>query len=197
MKRLELKYFENIEDAYQDATAASCNWADARVREIQDYLIDKNSIEIVTKGSITLINGIDDLIEWKKDKNLASLSFRIKIDNIKLIDKLNININRYQVRRLDITDSVNDFSKIINLNFSLASLYGNSFYAGFKDVSYTTIENNSTIELSELMCRLAYSDEINELKKKVNIEGKICIALVYKKVKSTYIDFIVCRELEN
>ena len=197
MKRLELKYFENIEDAYRDGSAASCNWADARVREIQDYLINKNVFEIITGDNITLINGINDLIEWKKDKNLPSLSFGIKIDNIKLIDKLNVNINRYQVRKLTITASVSEFSKMMNLNFSLASEDGSSFYAGFKDVSYTSLAKNTTIELSELKCRLAYSNEINELKSKVNIEGKICIALTYKKLNSNNTDIIVCRKLEN
>lgn len=47
MKTIDATYFDQIHEAYQEDSASSCNWANARVRELQAHLQAGNKLQIV------------------------------------------------------------------------------------------------------------------------------------------------------
>jgi hypothetical protein len=201
MKRIDIKYFKEIKEAYEYSSASTYGWAENRVKEIQDYLKAGNPIELSDGDELTVVSTINELIKWKQGKNLDVISFNISKDNLKLLEKLNININRFEVSRIEITKSSNKDGLFPeeNISMSLFSPSNQSFYAGVKNVKYSDFEIPSKLNLSNLICRLAYINEISLLKNFTDTNGQLIIAFEFVDLSTNNknIKYIVGRELDN
>ena|SRR6218665_1955572 len=197
MKIIDISYLQQIEEAFREATASSCNWAEARVREIQDYLESGEKIQITEGTNETIISSITALAEWKNNKNLAHISFGIQVDNAGLIQKLNTNVERFEVSKIEVSAGINNFSQKENLKMNLCSTANQCFYGGFKDTIFHDFTNPAINNIKSVSFRIADSNELERMKQEINIKKEILIIVdIRRKFKRRSIHRIVCREVE-
>lgn len=202
MKELDTEYFIKIQQAYDYDAASTCNWADGKIREIQDYLKFGNSIKIKDHNEYIEVNTIFEISEWIKSKTNLRFTFDKQIDLIKSVNKLNINIGHYQVCKLELMESENgsNLFNLPNLNISLYSENGQSFYAGIKNVIMNDFKNeDSIINLKNLSCRILKTEEIKKIGILKDLDGYIGLSFEYYSIdKSTNENkTVVGREIEN
>jgi len=196
IKLIDVSLFKKISEAYLDNSAASSNWADIRVREILSFLNNKGQIDITENARKIRITTRDEMMAWNKEKGFQNISFdQETLDIHYLLEKLNLNIERYNVCKIEISKSISEFSGKDDLHFELFSENNDSFYAGFKDVDYYNFAiKNTQLTISDIIFREAHTSEIDSKTVEDSILYIACDLTINNK-KTSFLIF--CRELET